>query len=64
MSDFESMCQVSVVDDTITPDEECIGESYKFMLIDSLIVHTTHHNMILSFSIRQAGVDVRTVPKF
>ena len=58
------MHQVPMVDSLIRCDDECPIENYILVVRDTLSVPNMDHNLIPSFSMREAGINVRTELKF
>ena len=64
MPDYESTYQVPIVNSSIRHAVECTGESCALIVRNKLSVPGMDHNVIPSFTIREVGINTRSVPKF
>ena len=61
--DYESLSKVPIVDAAIRYDCPYSGETYLLIVRNALSVPSMDHNLIPPFIIKEAGVDIKCVPK-
>ena len=61
--EYESLSKVPIVNPTIRYDFPYIGKTYLLIVRNASNVLAIDHNLIPPFIIREAGVDVKCIPK-
>ena len=61
--DYSSLQNVPVVNAAIGYNCEYTGESYLLVVMNAISVPSIDHNLIPPFIMKEAGIDVKTIPK-